>query len=189
MRIERTLIRVFFVAIGLCLIGGMPAIAGPITMTVPVLTIDGPPVRQADGLFKYEYTLSNPIGSTFNPLQLQIGVDIYSSLTNFTGPTGWKPYLNLYGNPLYAYTDWDSHFADSILPGNSAMFSFESPLGPGPQNTFLLSLSADHTQYNRTDAQIIAPVPEPTTLALAAFIGAGVLVCRFQRSINAPVLS
>jgi PEP-CTERM motif len=147
--------------------GLSPVRAGFITTLTPSIT------TLPSGLTNYQYTLTDQAGSTLPAVEFALNVDPGANLTVLTGPAGWIiSYTS--GDPA---VDWSSpSSASDILPGQSAVFSFNSPLGPVQLSYLIVGLDDTSGTFDTNQGSITSPganaVPEPSTLSL---LGTGAL--------------
>jgi len=147
--------------------GPPPAHAGLITDLLSSVT------PQPSGLTLYQYTLTDDPGSTLPVVEFTLSVSTAADISSLAGPSGWQITYNA-GDAL---VDWATFSADTVIqPGDSATFSFLSPLGPSQQDYSVLGLdpaSFDvETNQGQTQSPGITAVPEPSALAM---LGTGAL--------------
>ena len=128
---------------------------------------------QPGGLNLYQYTITDEAASSLPTVEFTLAVDPTANLTSIMGPNDWVLTYST-GDSL---VDWSSLSSSTDLqPGNSAIFSFVSPLGSIEQDYQILGLTVDPFQIGASQGQIAAPgissVPEPGSLIL---LGIGAL--------------
>jgi hypothetical protein len=128
------------------------------------------------GLNLYTYTLANQADSDLPAVDLIINVDPSADLQNIAGPTGWTIFYDG-GDPD---VEWFSPSSDTDLQvGSSAVFSFESLLGPGDQQFLVTGLDASipSIDFNSGDISgpVAAAVPEPSSVLMFGLGSLGLL--------------
>jgi PEP-CTERM motif len=107
------------------------------------------------------------------------------ALATIGGPGGWDITYSA-GDSLIS---WDSlSSASDLTPGANALFSFISPLAPGPQDFTALGSDASGTEFGSDQGVTQGPtvVPEPSSLTLAC-LGVLGLIGYAWRSRRAPI--
>ncbi|QEH33731.1 hypothetical protein OJF2_22370 [Aquisphaera giovannonii] len=127
-------------------------------------TLDVTTTPEAGGLTLYQYMLSVDPASDQAAVLLLINVDAAAGLTSISGPAGWEIDYNTGDTGV----SWLSPGSDTdLLPGQSAVFSFASPLGAGDED-FLTVGDAFGAVQGRIAGPSLLTVPEPPSLWLLA---------------------
>jgi hypothetical protein len=151
-----------------------PARADFITVLSVNQTLDS-----ASGLFRYEYTLINETTSDHFVTSWVLGVASNANLQLVSGPSDW----DLLYSPGDTSITWEVSFGfvgTELSPGNQAVFSFESALGPVFKNYFIVGVDNTGQDLATNQGQISAPgasvtaVPEPSSFVLMG-LGVGIL--------------
>jgi hypothetical protein len=123
---------------------------------------------QGGSLNLYQYTITTDAGSSLPTVEFTLTVDPTADLTSIAGASGWVITYSTGDN----FVDWSSLSPSTDLqPGDKAIFSFLSSLGPIQQEYQIVGLIDDPFQFDTSQGQIAAPglnaVPEPTSWVLA----------------------
>jgi hypothetical protein len=132
-----------------------------------LVTLSDDVSRTAGGQYLYQYTLTNEDASDLNAFSFILNVSTGAALDPITGPPGWEITYAL-GDSVIS---WDSLSSlTDLTPGASALFTFVSPLGPGPQDYAVLGSDAAGISFGSVQATTLGPsaVPEPSTLLLCS---------------------
>jgi hypothetical protein len=144
------------------LISTFPSVRGDFITTLTPSVGPGP-----GGLTDYQYTLTNQADSTLPAVEFALSVAPGADLTSLTGPAGWV----ITYNPGDSSVDWSSPSpATDLLPGQSAVFDFSSPLGPVSLDYLIAGLDDTTGTVGTNQGTILSPgassVPEPSALLL-----------------------
>lgn len=137
---------------------------------------------QPGGLNLYQYTITDEPSSSLPAVEFTLTVDASANLTSITGASGWLITYSTSDNIV----DWSSPSSSTDLqPGNSAIFSFVSPLGAFQQNYQIVGLTTNPFAIDTKQGQIASPgiasVPEPGSLVLFGIGTLGVLTMLARR--------
>jgi len=148
-----------------------------------ITTLTATTTPEPGGLTLYSYALTTDPASTLNAEGLGISVSADANLINITGPTGWEITYNT-GDTLVTWESSDP--STDLLPGQSAIFSFESPLGPAQQSYLATGFDTTGTIFGTYTGNVSGPgvtsVPEPSSLLLSGIGVLGVLITLARRS-------
>ncbi len=138
---------------------------------------------QPGALDLYQYTIANETGSSLPTVEFTLTIDPSANLTSVTGASGWLITYSAGDNVV----DWSSPSSSTDLqPGNSAIFSFLSPLGPVQQDYQIVGLTTNpfaiDTKQGQSASPGIASVPEPGSLVLVGIGALGVLTILARRN-------
>jgi hypothetical protein len=147
--------------------------AGP-TRAGFVVAVSAQVTPGSGGLFRYVYTLSVDAGSTFSALDFGLDVAAGANLSSIATTSGWSAAYTPGDTLIYWFAPFDG--SRDVLPGETAVFAFSSPLGPGPQgySTFgqnPVTFDSD-IQYGTASGPAVSvssavPAPPSVVLALA----------------------
>jgi hypothetical protein len=147
-----------------------------------ITTLTAITAMEPDGLTLSSSTLTNDAASTLDAEGLGITVSADADLTNIAGPTGWDiSYFT--GGILVTWESSDP--STDISPGQSAVFTFESLLGPTQQPYLVTGLDSTGAVFDTNSGNIASPgaasVPEPGGLVLSGIGALGVLTILARR--------
>jgi len=133
--------------------------AGFVTTVTPTVT------TQPGGTFLYSYSVANDVSSTVGIFEFNVAVSTGSMLSQLTAPSG---FLSLYTSGDFAVQFLSSDGSSDVAPGFTGVFSFISPLAPGFQSSLTRGFDDAGGVLFANAGTTLAPVPEPSTLALFA---------------------
>ena len=119
---------------------------------------------QQNGIFLYEYLLTNEAGSTLPAVEFVLTVPETANLQNISGPENWEI---TYAAGDFTVAWGSSQSATDIQPGQTAKFSFTTHLPAGVQDYGILGLNTDPFALEENQGTIAGPVsviPEPSAL-------------------------
>ena len=157
-------------ALLLLAVGSAPARA---ELLVSLTTTVAP---QGGGIDLYRYQVANSATSTVGVSEFDISVDSAANLGAITQPAG---FISIYTAGASEIDFLSTGSAFDIAPGATAFFSFSSAEGPGVGSYLFQSFDSSSTGNVQTGFTV-APVPEPSALAMTA-LGLAALACRLSR--------
>jgi hypothetical protein len=120
---------------------------------------------QPQGMFLYTYTLSVSPFSSLSSDGFDVSVDVSANLTSIINNVpGWDTFYET-GDPSIGFGA--EEFSPFLMPGNSAVFSFSSPLAPVLQDFTMFGSDVTGQSSDSISGQILSPsisVPEPTSM-------------------------
>jgi hypothetical protein len=127
---------------------------------------------EANGLFRYEYTLTNLADSSIPASSFALDVAPSAELQSLQGPSGWDITYSI-GDSQALWLSRDTPF--DLLPGDNALFSFTSPLNAVPQGFLVVGIDPATFEISTSEAQIAGPgvraVSEPMSITLVGLGG------------------
>ena len=156
----------------LLLASAAPARGGFLVNVTSLVTQESPTV------FRYDYQVTVPSTSTLNASEFFIDVSPLANLTTIATTTGWDISYSA-GDPNVDFSSPSS--ATDLLPGQTGFFEFRSPVGPGLQAFDVRSLDDIGTPLGDVAGTALAPVPEPSSLALGTLGGILLYALRNRR--------
>ena len=144
--------------------------------------------KQSDSLFLYQYKLTNPSGSTLPAVDLTISVDRAANLSLLVAAPGWET--------TYLKGDLSVDFASpspatDLLPGSTALFSFESALSPDLKGYVIFGLDDASGTFKSSQGSVAAPSASPLSVpgpASSTLLGLGMSCLIGLRSIRRRLL-
>ncbi len=136
--------------------------------------------QQNNGLYRYDYTLTNVAESDLPAINLNVATAADANLQSLTAPTGWDMAYSP-GDSAVSWAPTDIQFA--IPPGRDADFGFLSPLPPSPGDYSVVGFDPDTFSFGSSAGSVLAPldatsVPEPSSVSLLGVAGLGLILLR-----------
>ncbi len=137
-----------------------------------------PTVNFSDGLYHYNYSISNSTANDVFIVDITVPINLPSVVQNLSAPAGFQ---SQFDSTLGLVSFLEDTSVFSATPVNG--FIFDSPLAPGPapfNTTFVTPGGQTGTGSGRTSAPA---TPEPGSLAVIGALGAsGLLALRRRKT-------